>query len=98
MGGSLNVTSKENVGSTFSFKLPLQVPKDMISNDVYYMMFDKQDVKKYMVEETLTSAKKIGYVQFSSSSLTPQSERMCMCAHVCAYVCVCVCVFHSYNK
>lgn len=85
MGGSLNVRSKENVGSTFSFKLPLQVPKDMISNDVYCMMLDKQDVKKYMVEEALTSAKKIGYLQFSthksrssSSSLTPQSACACV--------------------
>jgi hypothetical protein len=81
----LNVRSKENVGSTFSFKLPLQVPKDMIRNDVYCMMLDKQDVKKYMVEEALTSAKKIGYMQFStnksrssSSSLTPQSACACV--------------------
>jgi hypothetical protein len=96
----LNVTSKENVGSTFSFKLPLQVPKDMISNDVYCMMLDKQDVKKYMVEEALTSAKKIGYVQFSTNksrssslSLTPQSACACVCmsVHVCECVFVCVC-------
>jgi hypothetical protein len=100
MGGSLNVRSKENVGSTFSFKLPLQVPKDMISNDVYCMMLDKQDVKKYMVEEDLTSAKKIGYMQFStnksrssSSSLTPQSA--CACVHMCVHVCECECVRFS---
>jgi hypothetical protein len=45
-------------------------------------MSDKQDVKMYMVEEALTFAKKIGYMQFptnksrsSSSSLTPQNEK-----------------------
>ncbi|CAK9194126.1 unnamed protein product [Sphagnum troendelagicum] len=74
MGGSLNVRSKENVGSTFSFKLPLQVPKDMISNDVYCMMLDKQDVKKYMVEEALTSAKKMGYMQFSTNKSRSSRE------------------------
>lgn len=91
------------MGSTFSFKLPLQVPKDMISNDVYCMMLDKQDVKKYMVEEALTSAKKVGYVQFStnkskssSSSLTPQSA--CACVPMCVHVCECECVCFSLQQ
>ncbi len=105
MGGSLNVTSKENVGSTFSFKLPLQVPRAMISNDVYCMMLDKQDVKKYMVEEALTSAKKIGYLQFSTNksrssslSLTPQCLWVCVCVCMCVSASVCFSLLQQTKK
>jgi hypothetical protein len=95
MGGSLNVTSKENVGSTFSFKLPLQVPKDLIRNDVYCMMLDKQDVKKYMVEEAITSAKKIGYMQFSTNKSRSSSSSPHPKVHVHVCECVFVCVFFT---
>jgi CheY-like chemotaxis protein len=56
MGGALDVTSKENVGSTFSFKLPLQVTKEKVS-----------DIKNRACEY-LISSKQIGYLQVLSET------------------------------
>ncbi|CAK9874761.1 unnamed protein product [Sphagnum jensenii] len=64
MGGALNVTSKENVGSTFSFKLPLQVTKE---KDLARQQASKNGVSVPMGE---TRAK----ISTDSSSAAPQSS------------------------
>jgi CheY-like chemotaxis protein len=64
MGGALNVTSKENVGSTFSFKLPLQVTKE---KDLARQQASKNGVSVPVGE---TRAK----ISTDSSSAAPQSS------------------------
>jgi len=64
MGGALNVTSKENVGSTFSFKVPLQVTKE---KDLARQQVSKNGVSVPVGE---TRAK----ISTDSSSAAPQSS------------------------
>jgi PleD family two-component response regulator len=63
MGGALDVTSKENVGSTFSFKLPLQVTKE---KDLARQQASKNGVSVPVGE---TRAK----ISTDSSNAAPQS-------------------------
>jgi hypothetical protein len=70
MGGMLTVASEVNVGSIFSFKLPLRVGRERslssghLSEEVYDMMTD--EAKQAGIAEKLASTKKVGYVHFTS--------------------------------
>ena len=77
MGGSLTVTSEENVGSTFTFKLPIQVARErsvstgQLSDEVYNIMTNEARLDS--AAESLASTKEVGYFHFTSK-VTPISQ------------------------
>lgn len=77
MGGSLTVTSDENVGSTFTFKLPIQVAREQslstgqLSEEVYNIMTKEATLDG--AAENLASTKEVGYFHFTSK-VTPISQ------------------------
>lgn len=70
MGGSLTVSSEENHGSTFSFKVPLRVAPEcsqsggQLSEEVYDKMTN--EAKREVITEKLVSTKKVGYLHYTS--------------------------------